>query len=401
MCEWRQVTIGDLGRVVTGATPKAAETDSWGESLDFITPTDQRDGTREATPTRRLSELGAARLAKRLIPAGSSCFTCIGSTIGKVSRTSQPAVTNQQINSVISNPDVADGYFVYYLLRFKSDEITQIASGSATPIINRSHFSKYAVRVPSLNIQKDIGKVLGALDDKIVVNERISRESYELVQAFWAKESRQASDSTTFANLASLDKGVSYKSSGLGSGYPLVNLGNFGTDGCFKKDQLKYYSGEVRERHWVRDYDLVIANTDLTQRREILGQPTLVQTDAERALFTHHVFAVRPRSGSEDDLLWLYGALRDVAFRERAVTFASGTTVASLPRDAVLTYELPWPEENERRSWSERARALLDSAIRRTTENETLAQLRDTLLPKLMSGELRVRDAERVVEEAT
>src|SRR5579862_1009885 len=94
---WREARVGDLGRVVTGATPRSADRDSWAGRLDgavdFITPRDQRAGKRWAAPARRLSAQGAARLASRLLPAGATCVTCIGQTIGKTSLTAAPAVT--------------------------------------------------------------------------------------------------------------------------------------------------------------------------------------------------------------------------------------------------------------------------------------------------------------------
>jgi type I restriction enzyme S subunit len=144
-----------------------------------------------------------------------------------------------------------------------------------------------------------------------------------------------------------------------------------------------------------------MANTDLTQRREILGQPALVDVDEDRALFSHHVYAVRLADDHDlDDLMWLYAALRDDAFRDRAVTFATGTTVAALPRDAVLTYELPWPERPVRHRWAEAALRLADIVAMTSRENRALTNLRDSLLPRLLSGELRVRDAESFAEQA-
>ncbi|NEE29362.1 hypothetical protein G3M53_28440, partial [Streptomyces sp. SID7982] len=172
MNAWAAVSIGDLGRVVTGATPKSSEPDSWGEFLDFITPSDQEAGRRTVRPARRLSQIGAERFERRIVPANSTCFTCIGSTIGKVTLTADRAVTNQQINSVVPNV-LHDGRFIYYLLLYRSRDITQIASGSATPIINKTHFSNFTVHVPDLSMQQAIAEALGVLDDKIAINERI------------------------------------------------------------------------------------------------------------------------------------------------------------------------------------------------------------------------------------
>ena len=90
MSEWYEVALSDLGKIVTGSTPKAEHDDSWGNSLDFVTPSDQRDGSREVFPARRLSNSGVEHLRSRIVPAGSTCFTCIGATIGKVSLLKMP-----------------------------------------------------------------------------------------------------------------------------------------------------------------------------------------------------------------------------------------------------------------------------------------------------------------------
>jgi type I restriction enzyme S subunit len=248
------------------------------------------------------------------------------------------------------------------------------------------------IALPPLPEQRAIAEVLGALDDKIEANRRLGTVATDLVQATWKEVATSAEGSVPFGKVADIEKGLSYKGEGLNSGAPMVNLANFGKDGTFQPEKTKRYSGESKARHWVNRGDLVMANTDLTQRREFLGQPAIVDFPEVRALFTHHVFAVRPKDG-DADLLWIYASLRDQDFRNRAVQFATGTTVAALPRDAVLTYELPWPSDQYRREWSGLAKLLMASATAAERETACLAELRDTLLPRLLSGELRVRDA--------
>lgn len=288
--------------------------------------------------------------------------------------------------------------FVYYFL--KTINFLHLDVGSANPTLNRNHVHPLTVVWPPFEMQESIAHFLRVLDDKIAVNERIGSRSVELLQATWREIANRATEKVKFVDIASVDKGLSYKGAGLGSGAPLVNLANFSTDGRFDATKLKYYSGESKDRHWLQRGDVVVANTDLTQRREILGQPAIVNIDAARALFTHHVFAVRPHEGCEVDMLWLYCALRDPAFRERATSYAAGTTVAALSKDPILTYELPFPMRGERERWTTFGQRMLDMVSLRMRESVILAELRDTLLPKLMSGELRIKDAERAVEEA-
>src|SRR5699024_3678912 len=102
-----QVPLGDLGRIVTGRTPKSNDTRAWGYDVDFVTPSDIRDGMKEVTaPKRQLSQAGSEALARSLIPAGSILVTCIGADMGKTVINANDCVTNQQINSVILNPGI-------------------------------------------------------------------------------------------------------------------------------------------------------------------------------------------------------------------------------------------------------------------------------------------------------
>jgi len=300
---------------------------------------------------------------------------------------------------ILGRSDSLDVEYLYWIL---SATEPWAKRGSAQPFISQTDARDVRVKLPPLAEQQAIAEVLGALDDKIACNSTKARLSYELLQSTWQQAAGGAAEFVAFGDVADIDKGLSYKGSGLGSGVPLVNLANFGVDGRFHVDALKYYSGEVRERHWVRRGDLVLANTDLTQRREILGQPALVDIERERALFSHHVYAVRLHAKEYDGglLLWLYAALRDASFRDRATTYATGTTVAALPRDALLTYDVPWPDATERRRWCSITQDLVDTASLATRENRTVALMRDTLLPRLLSGELRVRNAEALVEGA-
>src|SRR5215468_2792447 len=185
MMSWPEVAIGELGRVVTGATPRAGDAGSWGDEVDFLTPSDQHGGARDAEAARKLSAAGARRLASRLIPAGSTCVTCIGATTGKTSLTTRPAVTNQQINSVVPDPALVRPAFLYYLLTAHAPRIAQAASGSAAPIISKRQFEQIRVHLPPLPEQDRFAAILGALDDKIAANQRAVRVALALAEALF------------------------------------------------------------------------------------------------------------------------------------------------------------------------------------------------------------------------
>lgn len=169
---WEKVKIRDLGKVVTGKTPPTKQSDYYGGTVPFITPVDMV-GERSIFETQRfLTEKGKDCVRNCLLPANSVCVSCIGSDMGKVVLTTQPSVTNQQINSI----KVYDKYsykFVYYLMLTCSDRIKSLGkNATAVPILNKSRFEDIDVLVPDLRTQKRIAYILSAYDDLIEVNRK-------------------------------------------------------------------------------------------------------------------------------------------------------------------------------------------------------------------------------------
>jgi type I restriction enzyme S subunit len=192
--------------------------------------------------------------------------------------------------------------------------------------------------------------------------------------------------------IADFDKGLSYKGEGLAEegGMPMVNLGCFTGRGLFNADRVKRYTGEYRERHLVHAGDLVIANTDMTQNRVIIGSPALVPelNGAKEFLFTHHVFAVRFKPGAEIWRRYVFFTLLKPEFREIAEGFSTGTTVLALPRDGLVNYSLCLPPIPLLEAFERQVGPLLAAVDSNQHQSRTLATLRDTLLPKLLSGEI-------------
>jgi type I restriction enzyme S subunit len=155
--DWRRRLIGDLGRVVTGATPSTGRPELWGASIPFITPSDLHRSRPWVSASRYISNSGALELATRLLPAGAVCFTCIAS-IGASCMTQEVSLTNQQINSLIVEDNEADPFFVFQKLVEDKERIKAMASGAATPIINKTAFSSIALDVPPLTEQCRFGE---------------------------------------------------------------------------------------------------------------------------------------------------------------------------------------------------------------------------------------------------
>ena len=164
---WQRLPISALGKIVTGNTPPTKDPANYTEgAVPFIAPGDIEHGFRIEKTEKFITDQGLKY--SRPITEGTTCFVCIGSTIGKVGYTIFPiCATNQQINSVLPN-DRFDPLFTFYLLVFWADHVRKHASRSPVPILSKGAFEQIEV-VATTNIdeQREISAILDAIDHKI------------------------------------------------------------------------------------------------------------------------------------------------------------------------------------------------------------------------------------------
>jgi type I restriction enzyme S subunit len=171
--KWVSRKIGSLGRVVTGKTPSTANPANFGGDYPFITIPDL-DGRVFITRTARtLSEIGATAIRSSMLPPGSVMMSCIA-TAGKCGITTRSSFTNQQINSVIPSAD-ADSTFLYYVFTQLGNQLESAGSGgSVYTNVSKRRFSDITVAIPaSISEQRAVAHILSTLDDKIELNRRM------------------------------------------------------------------------------------------------------------------------------------------------------------------------------------------------------------------------------------
>jgi type I restriction enzyme S subunit len=356
---WREVRIADLGRVVTGTTPRAADGGSWGDAVDFITPGDQRPGARDVRPARRLSAAGAQRLASRLVPAGSTLVTCIGATIGKTSLTARPAVTNQQVNAVVPDEATVSREFLYYLLTAHAPRIAQVASGSATQIVTKRQFERLRVLLPPRAEQVRIAGFLGPLDDKIAANQRAARTALELAEAMYDRlVSDVPSVPCRLGDLAELRYGKALPAASRRPGRVPV-----------------YGSGGVVGAH---DLALVSGPGIVVGRKGTAGAVHWSQRD----FFPIDTVFYVARAADDVPLEFLFFALRRLGL----AGLRSDSAVPGLSRASVLTSRLPVPGPGSLREFHREVRPLFALRESLATQSVALAALRDEVLSPVPLG---------------
>lgn len=318
---------------------------------------------------------------------------------------------------------IADPAFVFWYLQYLYTKGEMWKHQVQHTGLARFQYTRFAgsvdISLPPAPIQRAIANILSALDDTITLNYQMSKTLEAIGRAIfkhWFNDwefpnaeghpykssggeivyNEQLGNAIPkgwrigrLEEFIDLDKGLSYKGEFLSDdGIPMVNLGTIGAEAGFIQEGLKHYVGEYKEKQLVNVGDIVIANTDLTQRREVLGSPVIVPPylESEKSLFTHHIFAVRNKSHLP--ISFIYHLLQTTQYKNRVRGFATGTTVLSLPKDAILDFIFAVPNEEALKKFDVLYSLLFQKANSSVVQNRHLAQIRDSLLPKLMLGRI-------------
>lgn len=158
---WIKTTVSAVAEVVTGTTPSTSDQNNFNGSIPFVSPGDLGGRKYIDTASKYLSEKGASKA--RLIPSGSTLFTCIGSTIGKTGMAGRALTTNQQINAAVPK-DISEEY-LYYALCHIAEHVKRIAGVQAVPLINKSEFEQQIILMPlTKSLQNKIASILSTWD---------------------------------------------------------------------------------------------------------------------------------------------------------------------------------------------------------------------------------------------
>jgi type I restriction enzyme, S subunit len=422
---WRWVPLTDVARLETGHTPSRRHPEYWGGDIPWIASKDavENHGRTLMETMENTNELGVSHSAARVLPAGTVCLSRTAS-VGYVVVMGQPMATSQDfVNWVCS--DELDYRFLRAVLLAEHDTFLRFATGTTHQTIYLPEAKAFHICLPSLSEQESVGGLIQALDDKIDVNRRIAETLEQIARALFKSwfvdfdpvrgtstmpenirrllperfvESRigpvpEGWEVAPLGEHVEVMRGLSYTGAGLaGEGMPLHNLNSIREGGGYKEDGIKYYLGEYRDRDRVQPGDVIVANTDLTQNARVIGSPALVPRGfGDDGLYSQDLCRLRPLDGSSLTSRWLYLLLVGQRMRYQVASYANGTTVLHLAMDGLKKPPIAVPQSHIMERFDAIVAPMFDQHEALAAESKTLAELRDTLVPKLISGEVRLR----------
>jgi type I restriction enzyme S subunit len=278
-------------------------------------------------------------------------------------------------------------------------DLNQHAQGSSHPLVTQTLLNSIDVEIVNDPIeQKAIAAVLSSLDDKIDLlhrqNKTLKAMAETLFRQWFIEEAQENWQDTTLEKHTDAYRGLSYKGSGLsdvGLGLPMHNLNSVYEGGGYKEEGIKYYSGEVKERHFVKAGDIIIANTEQGHDFKLIGFPAIVPAYfGDRGLFSQHIYRLVSKPDSYLTSEYLYYLLMTPLVREQITSATNGSTVNMLAIDGLQRPEFKLPPKEKVVEFSAMSKAWWKKKEVNYSQIRTLEKLRDTLLPKLMSGEVWV-----------
>ena len=397
MYEWEKVKVGDIGKVITGKTPKTYNSEYYGGNIPFLTPSDDMSVKYVRRTNKYITELGRLSVKNATLPANAICVSCIGSDLGKVVITTQETVTNQQINSIVVDTDKFDIDFVYYsmlelgkVLNFHSKTST------AVPIVNKSSFSQYEIDCPKLNTQKRIGAILSSIDKKIEENNQINnnllQQALAVYKAWFCDYVLSDGVLPESWHITTIDALSSLVTRGIAPKYDDSSNQIVLNQKCIRNHTIdvslarRHLQKRINEK-WISKGDLLINSTGTGT----LGRVAQVWFDTNNMTVDSHVTIVRPKAPILQSYIGFWGFSHESEI-EAQHTGSTGQT--ELPRDRVKALELLLPDEDTLIKFNGLVIPMTDIVVSNQKENARLSQLRDTLLPKLMSGEFDVSTIE-------
>ena len=418
MAEWVERKISDIGTVVGGATPSTKKPENYeGGKIAWITPKDLStfSGRYIERGERNITEIGLKSCSTQLLPPNTVLFSS-RAPIGYVAITANEVCTNQGFKSVIPNENT-DPLFLFYLLKYNKDKIEGMGSGTTFKEVSGNTMKNIVVNVPTdKKVQEKIAAILGSIDDKIEENEQINNNLEQQAKTLfksWFVDFEPFDESFVDSPIGTkiphslqmvqigslshiLETGKRPKGGAVATGVPSIGAENVKRLGEVNFASAKYIPVEFAQKMdkgKVHGYELMLYKDG--------GKPgTFIPHFSmfgegfpyDDFYINEHVFKLDFGDKGFNEFCYFY-LQTDYPYNWLANN-GGKAAVPGINQQDVNSIWIYHPDNPIVKEYCKWVQPIFTTILRNCSQNVKLSQLRDALLPKLMSGELDVSDIE-------
>jgi len=382
MSEWKDALINEIAEVEMGQSPKGEYCNTISEGLPLLNgPTEFGSMYPKAVQFTTDS--------KRECKPLDILFCVRGSTTGRMNWADKIYSIGRGIAAIRHKHGTDYRYFLKGIMDHNLQLLLSSATGSTFPNVTRKQIEDLEIKLPSLTEQQSIASILSSLDDKIDLlhrqNKTLEQLAETLFRQWFVEEAEKSWDVGTVNTLVEIQSGFAFKSNDFieNGKYKLITIKNV-QDGFLdlsKADMLDEIPGRMPGYCLLKEGDVLLSLTGN------VGRCCLV--DESALLLNQRVAKLKSRSSRDWALVYIM--FRQTSMRRILEELAKGTAQANLSPIETGQIEIQIPPDELLQKFSIQAKLFIEKVLKNKNQIKTLTQLRDTLLPKLMSGVVRVK----------
>ena len=406
--EWKSCKIGDLGKIFSGGTPSTKIEEYWNGNLNWLSSGETRN-TYIYSTDKYITEKGAENSSTKLANKGDIVIASAGQgfTRGQSSMVMIDTFVNQSVIVIHPNEKVNNHYLLYNL-KFRYPELRQLSDHASTRgSLTTKIIKGLDINLPDLNTQNKIATIIQYFDKKIETDKRINKNLEQLIKYIyinWFEEFEPFKDRDFYdTKLGSIPVGWEVKplqdfikfqeGPGIRNWQYVEKDGiNFLNIRCIQNNDLVLDTANMISKEeangkyshfMLNEWDLVISSSGTLGRYAIVREehlPLCLNTSIIRFTPMH----------SFDHYAYVYSYLTSRGFYHYLLTMGSGSVQLNFGPTHLKQIDLIVPPENILKKYNDLIFPLIQQMVTIKSEISKLTKLRDTLLPKLMSGEIDV-----------
>jgi type I restriction enzyme S subunit len=389
---WKKFKLGDLTEIVTkGTTPSSIGGKFVEKGINFIkSEAVGHDGRIDKSTFVFIDEDMHQKLKRSQLAKDDILFSMAGIYLGKnalVTEDLLPANTNQALAIIRLNKKKAKPKFIHYYLSQNSivEFVNNMSGQSAQPNINFEEIKSIDILLPNLEDQKSIAEILNALDDKIDLlhrqNKTIEQLAETLFRQWFVEEAEENWERQPLGKFVEIKRGGSPRpihdfisETGL-NWLKISDVTGVDSPFIFEiKEKIKIEG--LSKTTFLKKGSLILSNSATP------GIPKILDVDS----CIHDGWLHFPKSKFTKEFLYLFFK----HIKPELLQLGNGSIFTNLKTDILKEYVLPIPNDESLIKFDEQVKTIFEKLYSNTTQIRTLTQLRDTLLPRLMSGEVRI-----------
>jgi type I restriction enzyme S subunit len=401
--EWKAVRLEELcSKITSGGTPNTQKKEYYGGNIPWL-KTQEVTFNRIYKTETFITEEGLSNSSAKWIPENAVIVAMYGATAGRIAVNKIPLTTNQACCNLIVNSELANYNFIYYHLLSRFEEIAGMAIGGAQPNLNSGMIKDLKISIPSIEVQHNIAQILSSIDDKIENNLTTNQTLEEIARTLFKEWFVNFNYPNADGNLKHSEFGEIPESWSIGTLGDIYRTTSGGTPSRSKSEY--YENGTIG---WVKSKEL--NNSFIIDTEEKITEDALKNSSAK--LLPKHSVLIAMYGATVGEIgvttkeftcnqaicsflpnenypfSFIYNFL--LHSKQDIIGRAVGSAQQNISQQVLLQFKLVIPPSELVQEYHRIVFPLFQKIQDNIEENESLRDLRDSLLPKLMSGEIDV-----------